>query len=244
MNIAIVNQNTLIAKLIEIAFENKQHSLINLDIVTYSDGKFDVVIIDDSLYSDDILTKFLNTRIIIVSNWDRVDEFQTINGVWQVIKKPFMPSQLSEIIEKLENETVMTTKKIIPSDMMITVEAKIVKSTLDEEQLTQILDKDTIQEIQCLLENNTVECDDHEENDVTDKIKEDVVMLEKVKDIKKENEKNKKRLLKEIFDKNSTPNNKNDRIVNALLSMKYKKLKKLLKNAEVSIQIKFPKDKK
>ncbi len=244
MNIAVVNENTLIAKLIEIAFKDTLHNIANIDMKAYSGESFDVVIVDDSLYSDDILAKFLGTRIIIVSNWDRVDDFQAINGVWQVIKKPFMPSQLSDIIDKLENETKMNTQKIIPSDIVIKVESIMVNPTPNEEPLTQILDKDTIEEIQGLLENDTAESDECGNSNEASAIKEDVVAHEKIKDIKKENEKNKKRLLKEIFDKSSTINNKNDKIVNALLNMKYKKLKKLLKNAEVSIQIKFPKDKK
>lgn len=229
MNIAIVNDNLLIAKLIEMSLKDKSHSIVNIDMVTYSDGKFDVAIVDDSLYDDKILTKFLSSRIIIISSSDKVEDFKKINGIWQIIKKPFIPFQLSEIIEKLE----------------IKIEEKKVEPIVNKVLLTQILNKDIIEEIQGLLENNTVGCDENNESNELEQIKENATLHEKVKDIKKENEKNKKRLLKEIFDKNSTtPNNKNDRIVNALLNMKYKKLKKLLKNAEVSIQIKFPKDRK
>jgi DNA-binding response OmpR family regulator len=228
MNIAIVNDNLLIAKLIEMSLKDKSHSIVNIDMATYLDGKFDVVIVDDSLYHDEILSKFLSTRIVIISSPDKVEDFKKINGIWQVIKKPFMPSQLSEIIEKLE----------------IKIKEKKVEPIVNKVPFTQILDKDTIEEIQVLLDNETIECDENDDSDEADEIKEDIMVHEIVQDIEKVNEKRKKRLLKEIFNKNSTQNNKSDGILNALLNMKYKKLKKLLKNAEVNIQIKFPKDKK
>lgn len=242
MNIAVINDNQLISKLIDIALKEKLHIVENIDFKSHLDKIFDLIIVDEDMYSEDILVKFSNAKIVLLSSQNRMDDFLSIDAIWQVLKKPFMPDQLSELVAKLDNSETLTTNKEIP-DTAIQIQEKLAEP-INNNPAVQILDSETIEEIQGLLEDNICKNECHEKNTESSTLEYELSENDKSINIQKANEKNKKRLLRKIFDRSSTQNNKSDKILDALLSMKHKKLKKLLKNSEINITIKFTKDKK
>lgn len=115
----------------------------------------------------------------------------------------------------LSNKALIIQKPFLPSDILEAI------SSFENELTTAILDKEEVEKIQQLLSGD--ENNQEMENDINDCCES--------KTIKKEYKDN----ISYIFDKNTKA--KEEDLIEAILSMKPKKLKKFLKNSNIRLNI-------
>lgn len=265
MNIAIINKNPVIAQLIEMALKGKKHNAVNMDLATLADGIFDLIIIDDMIYDDKILLKFPNSKVIVMTHLEMADKFKENKGIWKILNKPFMPTAISTVLDEADALLSLEkqTKIKIPKATLVKTET-VKQATEEKTNITpptatsvenkkdsfQIIKRTTTSPKKDASEKPIVEntiitelpktTSVDAKTDLHQSIKETQILLKQ--DVaQKQQTKNKNYLTKHIFEKNQRTNS--NKIFDSLLSMKPKKLKKLLKGATISIEIKFPKDK-
>ena len=149
MHILLINQNPVVSRLLALCTRDENMVLEEVaDIDTIEDKHYDVVCIDAASYHDELM-HFLELlsigKKVLLSN----DEMQ-MHGFDLKIKKPFLPSQIIEIFEKIEvsDNSVDTEKKAV-SIFPLAAEVEEV-NTLD----TQVLDADELEKIKSLLDMN------------------------------------------------------------------------------------------
>jgi hypothetical protein len=189
----------------------------------------------------------------------------------EVVKKPFLPSQITAVIQSLD-ESENDTEEIGEEHFIfpLSTEEEIIEDEVEEDKIkleepkeTEVLDSSEIERIKALLEDDDLELEPVEmEHDIdyearkveviTQQLEADGLEIvseeEYVENLSKKSKKVKK-------DKNKKPNKKKDKkkkeetftfeeaLIAAVEGMKVKKIKKLLKGADVTIKINF-KDKK
>jgi hypothetical protein len=209
-----------------------------INMSTAMHDKYDIVFVDDASYIDDlkdILENFMIRKKVFLSSKNFSED--SLNYFDEIIKKPFLPSQIIAILENL-NEVENKTEE-----------------TLEEPKAIEVLDSAEIERIKVLLEDNDLELEplkiedgmdyetrkvevitQHLEADGLEIVseKEYVETLSKKAKKKKKRKSNKKK--EKIFTFEET-------LIAAIEGMKVKKIIKLLKGADITIKIKF-KDKK
>ncbi len=294
MNILLINTNPVVSRLISLCIREDNTVLEELTEVSAAKlDSYDIVFVDDASCVSDVRQLLQNLRIekkvLLLGN----NIFEDLTADFdEVIKKPFLPSQIRSSIDALENtedkvDSPIDAHFIFPlsteeesEDELIKVE-KEKKSEAPEEDVeetsepenadtAEILDFDEIARIRSLLEEDAEEARDEEtavaeeEDYETRKIEvitehlaadgleivseDEIINIlsnkpEKTKTKKKKlkKEKNQKKLKKEI-EKEATYTFE-EALIAAIEGMKVKKIKKLLKDADITISIKF-KDKK
>jgi len=247
--------------------------------------RYDVVFVDDASYVPEVqslLENILLRKKVFLSSKNAVDEI--VEYFDEVVKKPFLPSQITSVLENLhdekeevqegETEEEKVTHFIFP----LSTEDEDEEIQVEEESETElpvpsaILDNNEIERIKALLEededddvlfelnNETdyearkievikeqLESDGLEilsEEEIVDTLskrsKEKKSKKDKNKDKKSSNKKNKVKKEKKPTEETYTFE---EALIAAIEGMKPKKIKKLLKDAEVTIKISF-KDKK
>jgi HD superfamily phosphohydrolase len=229
-----------------------------------SDVKLDryaVVFIDDSSYDDEtkrVLAHLMIRKKVLLANSD-VD-FDLLEDFDEVVKKPFLPSQIRTVLKGVDERESM--KEEVETHSIFPLASE--KDPVDENQdinidKTKVLDTDEIEKIKALLDMDEEvlprEVLDEEEIEArkVEVIKqqleadgleiiseEEYVETLSSKVPKKEKKKSKKRDSKKSKE---TQLSFEETLLKAVKGMKMKKIKKLLKGAEVTIQINF-KDKK
>ncbi len=289
MKILLINTNPVVSRLVSLCTEKDESIVLEeIDLVSKANGTaYDLAFVDDVSCSD-VVTAFLSWvahvgKVVYFSGRDSGEEigeeFDT------VLKKPFLPSHIQEIIDQTEVlETVPETneedvsEERPPIEESPTVEAQE-ESTIfplasenesvyeDEEEEradkaseTKVLDTKEIAQIKALLEEDEeeeeippVDPSDEEAYEarkvevITQKLKEEgleivpeeeiLAPLDKEKKPKqKKHAKMKKKSKEDIY-------TFEEALLAAVENMKPKKIKKLLKGAEVTIKIRFKDDK-
>ncbi len=211
MRILLINKNPVVSELLSFSTLNTSHSYKetqNLD-TTYND--VDMTILDDTIFCDDTYNVCKNKPCIILTNKNSIDHFKDIKEQTILLQKPFMPELLLDAIESFETgiEDFFKQKNRDLNESS--------NNTIESEPEAAILDKDEIDKIQQLLndenliEGNSINIENNEEG------------IEH-----KDN-------VSYVFDKNSKTKEKE--LIEAILSMKPKKLKKFLKNANIKLNI-------
>jgi hypothetical protein len=266
MNILLINTNPVVSRLISLCtrdddtvFEEvTDANLIMLD-------RYDIVFVDDASYVDglkDALTNLMIRKKVFLSsknvNEDSLDHFD------EVIKKPFLPSQITAVLESLD-ETENDTEKIVEEHFIFPLsveeernEDEIVQEEPKKEKpkKEEVLDRNEIERIKALLEDNDLELEpveiehdidyearkvevikQHLEADGLEIVNED----EYVKTLSKKSKKvkHKKSKKKKEKKKNEETFTFEEALIAAVEGMKVKKIKKLLKGADVTIKINF-----
>jgi len=273
MNILLINTNPVVSRLISLCLRDDDTALEEVtDVNSVVLDRYDIVFVDDASCVDglkDVLSNFMIRKKVFLSSKNSNEE--SVDYFDEVIKKPFLPSQITAVIESLnevENETEETVTEhfIFPlATEKNTIEdeaAEEDKIELDKPKKTEVLDSSEIERIKALMEDDmeseAIEIEDDMDYE-TRKVEVITQHLEadglEIMSEEEYVERLSKKSINKKKDKKIKSNNKKDKkkkeetftfeeaLIAAVEGMKVKKIKKLLKGADVTIKINF-KDKK
>lgn len=257
MEILLINTNPVVSRLITLCIKDNH---ISLDEVTAVDEikkekYYDIVFIDDAIYDTmppGELEALNYARLILLSK-KPIEEPADID---EVVKKPFLPSKIIDIVKSIDTPLKDDADTLtIPSVPKEEREDLLAEPSSQEQdtQTNQVLDLTEIEKIKSLLETD-------------EDISENSLILENEEiDEKKKREAIKQNLIEEgleivegedmihAVESDFTPNIVHNvdkkrekfekKLLNAIRNMKIKKIKKLLKDAEITVNIRFKDDK-
>ena len=266
MNILLINTNPVVSRLISLCMREDNTVFEEVrDVNAVVLDRYDIVFVDDASYFEgleDIFKNFMIRKKVFLSsksfNEDPVDSFD------EVIKKPFLPSQITAVLESLD-EIENDTEEIAEGHFIFPLsteeessedEAEEDAIEIEEPKKAEVLDSSEIERIKALLEDDDLEMEademepdidyearkvevitQHLESDGLEIVNED----EYVDTLSKKSKKSKK--VKKEKKKKEKIFTFEEALIAAVEGMKVKKIKKLLKGADVTIKISF-KDKK
>jgi len=226
---------------------------------------YDIVFIDDASYHDEVAA-FLSTidiaKVVFLSSRDSGEEVGSVFDT--VIKKPFLPSQIQAVLDSFKNEeTDLLSKKeneaeerfIFPlssNEEAPKKEREVIKenteTSVEEEnkKAPKVLDSKDIKQIRALLEEDEdeAEYEARKVEVITQKLEEDgleIVGEDEIIKTLSQKPKKKKEKAKKIGKKKKKEEayTFEEALLVAIEGMKPKKIKKLLRGAEVTIKIRF-----
>jgi len=286
MNILLINTNPVVSRLVSLCVREDD---IVLEEVTDMDAvmgeEYDILFVDDLSYVEEVKHRLPTLQIekkVFLSS--KQSEDIVLENFSEVIKKPFLPSQITAIIEAfkaddktnekeeiVENESEVEESFIFP----LSTEEKSIEEILSldvdvpeeahEETVSlldgipkssNVLDVNEIDKIKALLdENEKEESVDTDEDYETRKVKViteqlasdglEIVSEDEIVDIlsqKSKKKKSKKEKKKKSKEKDETYTFE-EALLAAIEGMKIKKIRKLLKHADINITIRFKDEK-
>lgn len=263
MNILLINTNPVVSRLISLCMRDDDtvfEEVTDANLIVLD--RYDIVFVDDASYMDglkDTLTNLMIRKKVFLSaknsSEDSLDYFD------EVIQKPFLPSQITALLEgldEIENDTKEITNEhfIFP----LSTEGNTIEDEIEEEEIeleesnkAEVLDSREIDRIKALLEDDDMELEpveiehgiDYETRKVeviTEHLEADGLKIVNEEEYVDTLSKKSKKTKKEKKKKEKTFSFE-EALIAAVEGMKVKKIKKLLKGADVTINISF-KDKK
>ncbi len=216
MEILLFTHNYVVREFVELAAEEVGATLdVVDDSLNFAKERYDYVFVDDKI-------SFLEE---IIQNLDDIASksvilYNTQDDIWDhfdtQIKKPFLPSDIKNILTTNDKETTADQE----AQVLDLQEISEIKKLLEEDGVQIVSEEDLVEEIDGESEDqNTAEAEKENtlkpiENDIGDQNKADI----------------------------ETNTELEEKLLGAILKMKPKKIRKLLKGAEVTLKIKFPKD--
>ena len=201
MNILLINNNPVVSRLLALCTRGGH---IGLDEVKHvedmKDVKYDILFVDDASYADD-MDVLLDDRSIRKKVFISYNE-EKMKGFDKTIKKPFLPSQIMNVIESVnssedveeheEDDLFLTPsvkeeeavkKEVLPDIFPLPIEDEETDEILEPEEKagTEILNSNEIEKIKALLDMD----DEIEVNDETP-LSEDEYEARKVQVIKEQ----------------------------------------------------------
>ena len=268
MHILLININPVVSRLISFCMRDENMNLEEVEnVAAVSRDRYDVVFVDEASYGDEteaLLMNLLMRKKVFLTSSDEMDDALRLFDT--VIKKPFLPSQITAVLESLEENDTLEAATETPSIFSLSTEEVNVEESEDEaaeedeKSETKVLDLNEIDKIKALLDmEEEVEAvsDEEYESRKVEVIKQQLIAdgleivdedeyveslskkpvgrkNEKMKNKKKQSKKRKKEKKEEVeiftFE---------EALLAAVEGMKVKKIKKLLKGAEVTIKINF-----
>ena len=265
MHILLINTNPVVSRLLSLCTRDEDsicEEVTDVNAVTLD--QYDFVFVDDASCVDglkDTLRNFMIRKKVFLSskdsNEDHLDYFD------EVIQKPFLPSQITAVLESLDKieddiEEIVEEHFIFP----LATEEDVVENGIKEDRIelespkaAEVLDSNEIERIKALLDEDDMELEPLESEDDYETRKVEVItkhleddgleilseeeyietLSKKDKKIKSKKKKNKKKK-EETF-------TFEEALIAAVEGMKVKKIKKLLKGADVTININFKDEK-
>ena len=167
MNILLINTNPVVSRLISLCMRDEDTVFEEVtDVNAVALDRYDIVFVDDASYIDgleDTLTNFMIRKKVFLSaknsSEDSLDYFD------EVIQKPFLPSQITSVLEgldEIENDTKEITNEhfIFP----LSTEGNTIEDEIEEEEIeleepkkAEVLDSSEIERIKALLEDDDLE---------------------------------------------------------------------------------------
>lgn len=153
MKILLININPVVSRLMALCTRDKSiviDEVVNANMAEYN--TYDIVFVDDASYADDVrkllATLSVRKKVFLSS------ENQEVPGFDEIVKKPFLPSQIIAMIENID----MTAKEessssfIFPlsTEESIIAEEEIVESV--NKTTSRVLDSNEIEKIKALLD--------------------------------------------------------------------------------------------
>ncbi len=260
MHILLINNNPVVSRLLSLCMRDKAFSLEeagNADEI--KDDTYDLIFVDDASYSDEVQERIDMLNAAKTVFLTRRNEENRLFG--KTIVKPFLPSQIMEVIKEVkkeENQAIRLKDHFIFPLSAETLEDESAEALEDDFMKTNILNDKEIEKIKNLLDMD----EDEDLYAVSDEMNEEG----KIEIIKRQLVKDGLEIIdeKEFFesfaksdkaDKESpAPTDEKQTIkpkqqdthlafeealFQAIGGMKVKKIRKLLKGAEVSITIRF-----
>ena len=298
MHILLININPVVSRLISFCIRDDNMNLEEVhDVGDVIRDRYDVVFVDEASYGDEteqILANLIMRKKVFLSSKDEVNDEARLFDT--VIKKPFLPSQITAVLESLEEDDTLEVSTEIPSIFPLSSDEVNVEDaeesedeTVEEDEKvnTKVLDLNEIDKIKALLEmEEEVEAvsDEEYESRKVEVIKQQLIAdgleivdedeyvealskkplaekneksseqsdalahpagtrTKKMKSRKNEDKKKKSKKIKKDQKIDEEIFTFEEALLAAIEGMKVKKIKKLLKGAEVTIKINF-KDKK
>ncbi len=256
MHILLININPVVSRLLSLCIREKHISLEEIHSVhaITSRENYDILFIDEASYTDtdetkEVLTNLTIGKKVFLTSTSKINNKEKLFDI--IIKKPFLPSQ---IIEILEEEDLLTLNRESPSFPLSFSKQE------ERKESALVLDTNEIEKIKILLETEdeieTVSDEDYESRkrevikqqliaDGLEIVDEDeyIESLSKRSKPYKEEKRTKEQKVKKTTLKNKKTSKHAEVLLATIMGMKVKKIKKLLKGAEITIKINF-KDKK
>lgn len=260
MNILLINANPVVSRLLVLCTRDDAVTLHESALVhNIENSHYDLIFVDEASYGRDVaetLVRFKDAKKILISY--RNDDMK---GFDMSIKKPFLPSQIIDIIE---NTIALEKSSIEKNEEVMEKESDIIKSVSE----TSVLNTDEIEKIKSLLEmDDTLEdneeiLDDEalemrkialikeqlisdgleivEENTIAEELSIDLdgMLTTGIKPSKKNRIKSKSKSKKIKFTKKTMKKIKNA-VEMAMTAMTKKQMKKLLKGKEIEVSVKL-----
>ena len=237
MNILLINTNPVVSRIISLCMRADIYNLEELSDVSMAKlDNYDILFMDDSSYdpkSKNTIKKLLFSKKIFLSAKENFNDFS--ENFDEIINKPFLPSQINLLIENFSNEEGNYEEdiEILNTPILNTSEIEKIKALLeddDNEDETFELEKDNYEARKVEVIKEHLEADGLE-----------ILLEDDIADIFSKAEKNKKskKLKKNKKKKEKETYTFEEALMSAIEGMKVKKIKKLLKGAEVTIKINF-----
>jgi len=269
MNILLINTNPVVSRLISLFMRDDDTVFEEVrDVNAVALDRYDIVFVDDASYVDgleDTLKNFMIRKKVFLSakssSEDLMDFFD------EVIKKPFLPSQITAVLESLD-EIENDTEEIAEGHFIfpLSAEGNTGENEIEEDAIeieepkrAEVLDSSEIERIKALLEDDDTELEpveiehgidyetrkvevitEHLEADGLEIVNEEEyvdTLSKKSKKVKKEKKIKSKKKKTEKKEKDTYTFE--EALIAAVEGMKVKKIKKLLKGADVTIKISF-----
>jgi len=155
MHILLINSNPVVSRLLALCTRDEDIVLEEVeDISSLERTVYDIVFVDEEQYKDEMLA--LNTTIqtskkVLFSNEEIQSDIFDI-----VIKKPFLPSQILELLKHIETLTLNESNKESMQDekkqgFIFPLSSESVEDAVSKDE-TQVLDGSEIEKIKVLLE--------------------------------------------------------------------------------------------
>ncbi|MGC9351873.1 MAG: hypothetical protein ACP5D3_07780 [Sulfurovum sp.] len=253
MQILLLNTNPVVSRLITLCLKDRHAELYEFSSLGEVEKKsYDLAFIDDASYEHidlDTLQKLHIAKLVLLTSHPDGD----YNPADIVIKKPFLPSRIIEVIDALElSETFESPMEEEETPHIFPLSAEEESEETESLRSQKILDLNEIEKIKSLLEMD----EEILSEDVLEKDEEELESLKR--EVIKQNlideglEIMDEESVVEAVEKDVTFHITHDaqkseeqkeefetKLLDALTKMKIKKLKKLLQGAEVTINIKF-----
>ncbi len=281
MNILLINTNPVVSRLLSLCARDNHTVLEEVsEISEVALERYDIVFVDDASCVGNVMELLENLtsekKVLFLGNNSFEDLAEDFD---EVIKKPFLPSQVTAVLENFSEEVTLDAEEdmhfIFPlssdnhKEEEPVVEEEIEKSEEKEsveESAQMVLDGSEIERIKALLEEDDEEVleieDDEdyeakkvevikehleeegleiiEEDQIADILNEQIELEKKPKAKKnKKSQKQKKKKEKKEHHNEELHKIFEEKLLAAAREMKPKKIKKLLKGAEVKIKINF-----
>ena len=268
MNILLINSNPVVSRLISLCM--REEDIVFEEVESVGDVTLDryaVVFVDDRSYNEEtrrVLENLMIRKKVFLSGTEMNEEIpELFDGV---IKKPFLPSQIRAVLKGMDEREYGEKTTEMPSIFPLASEKETAEEHIDGIERvndTNVLDSREIEKIKALLET-----EEEDEIPSVEALNEEEIEARKVEVIKQQLEadgleiiseeeyvetlSNKASKTKKKKKKNKSKKSKKNKeetfsfeeaLLAAIEGMKVKKIKKLLKGAEVTIKINF-KDKK
>ena len=250
MHILLINTNPVVSRLVSLCAREEHIDLEEVHGVdAVARDRYDVVFVDEASYADEakelLVNLIIRKKVFLSSSDEMSDEASVFDSI---ITKPFLPSQIIAVLESLEEEETLAPAKEIPSIFPL--------SSDDEKVGTKVLDTSEIEKIKALLEMkeeveevNEAEYESRKREVIKQQLITDGLEIvdedEYVEALSKKPLEKKKRKLEKSKKKTKDKKKKEEiftfeeALLAAIEGMKVKKIKKLLKNAEITIKINF-----
>ena len=296
MKILLLNTNPVVSRLVSLCLRDTETMLDEVSRIGEIAGtSYDIVFVDDACYDSEVAA-FLGAmhvgQIVFFSSRDSGEEIGS--GFDTVIKKPFLPSQIQQVIEsartaeavkksvldeevhehtllETEETSLETVKEASANPFLFPLSEEEDETAASEESMVsesidvsedletpKVLDHSEIEQIKALLEEEDekiepVDLSDEEAYEarkieaITKKLEEDGLEIVEEKEIlselsqkpKKKKSKSKKSRKQKKKRKEEDIYTMEEALLAAIENMKPKKIKKLLKGADVTIKIRF-----
>ncbi len=223
----LLSHNNTVQGMVSLAIHPLEDTLLDTfeSMEEVVDDHYDWLLVDDTIpmYQESLaLAKRLNIQhTVLLYHPENIDNV----GFDIYIQKPFLPEEIRQLITENNSQDLQLSgidNKNKPTNTKNEKRKKMKKNKAKEDtSSTQILNLDEIETIKALLEEDGLEIV------AEDELADTVLSEENTKKKKKRQKKKEKDL--------------NNELLKALIQMKPKKIRKLLKGARVKIEITFPK---
>ena len=259
MNILLINTNPVVSRLISLCMRDDDTAFEEVtEVNAVALDRYDIVFVDDASYIDgleDTLTNFMIRKKVFLSSKSSGEDLMDFFD--EVIKKPFLPSQITAVLESID-EIEDDTEKIVDTNFIfpLSTEETNTEDKIEEPKKAEVLDRSEIERIKALLEDDDLELEpiemehdidyesrkvevitQHLESDGLEIVNEDEYVETLSKKSKKEKKIKSKKKKGEKKEKDTYTFE--EALIAAVEGMKVKKIKKLLKGADVTIKISF-----
>jgi hypothetical protein len=180
MNVLLINNNPVVSRLLSLC--TRDEYIIFEEVKVVSDTQrnaYDIVFVDIDSYSNEIATldNVLQVRkkILLSKIDEELDDFDLI------VKKPFLPSQIIEIIKNVDEEENVKDELDVPSIFPLKTEEEEESTNDEETSKVQVLDTDEIEKIKALLD-----MDEESEDSIEETVSEEEYEKRKIKVIKEQ----------------------------------------------------------